>query len=122
MNYRCNLCPNFFSYDSKKLGLHMKKVHERKKNQCKICNKSFSTNYALKRHGESHEKIRENKITARRTFKLSPSNWRTPYAGISKESVAIQRINRTSSPGRRFSPGTPSRRKMEGEKLKSKKM
>ena len=68
------------------------------------------------------QKIRENKITARRTFELSPSNWRTPYAGISKESVAIQRINRTSSPGRRFSPGTPSRRKMEGEKLKSKKM
>ena len=103
MNYRCNLCPNFFSYDSKKLGLHMKKIHERKKKQCEICNKSFSTTYALKRHGESHEKIRENKITARHTFELSPSNRRTPYADISKESVAIQR------------------RKMEGEKKKSQK-
>ena len=62
------------------------------------------------------QKIKENNFSARRTFELSPSNWRTPYAGISKESVAIQRINRTSSPGRRFSPATPNRRKMEGEK------
>ena len=60
------------------------------------------------------QKIRENKITARRTFELSPSNWRTPYA-VSKQSVSIQRINRTSSPGRRFSPGTPNRRYI-GEK------
>ena len=106
MNYKCNLCPNFFSYDPKKLGVHKKKVHEEKKHPCNICQKCFATNHGLKQHSKSHEKISENKITARRTFELSPSNWKTPYDGISKESVA---------PGWRFSPTTTNRR-YQGEK------
>ena len=118
----CSDCGKvFLTYDPSKLKMHKKRIHEDKRFLCDTCPEKFATAGDLKKHKKS-EKIRENKITARRTFELSPSNWRTPYAGISKESVAIQRINRTSSPGRRFSPGTPSRRKMEGEKLKSKKM
>ena len=38
------------------------------------------------------QKIREKSITARRTFELSPSNWRTPYAsGIGKTPTLLRR-------------------------------
>ena len=41
------------------------------------------------------QKIRENKITARRTFELSPSNWRTSYAGISNMKTRSIQLQKT---------------------------
>ena len=77
--YECNLCLNFTTYELNKFKMHQKRVHEEKKYQCEICEKLFATISALRQHGKYHEKIRENK------------KWRTPYAGISKESVASRR-------------------------------
>ena len=77
--YNCDLCKDFVTYDPKKLKFHKKKSScKKKKYNCEKCQKLFATIGDLKKHA-----------------KTNCSN--------SKESVAIQR---TLSPGLRFSPSS----------------